>query len=186
MRRDYAKCVLIGFLVVTAASCAAQPSQRPLRTTPVAEGPNTIDGVRKALEGRWELVSLNMRAEDGRATSVDATGVLSCDAFGNMNLEYKISDNGLKQLAGIGIKMPTTVISTSGNVVIDPKAQRITYASDDYLKQAFDADLAARRANPFTLERVRYYEMGADGTLTLSTRYQSGANAARSQWKKSS
>jgi hypothetical protein len=180
------KFFLIGCLAVTGASCAAQPRQTPLKTTPIAEGPNTIEAVRKALQGRWVLVSLNIGTEDGRAAAVDATGVLSCDAFGNMNLEYRISESGLGQLASIGIKMPTTVVSTAGNVAIDPQQQRITYVSDDYMKNLFDADLAKSRANPFALERIRYYELGSDGTLTLSTRYDSGANAAKSQWKKSS
>jgi hypothetical protein len=180
------KFMVIGCLVVTGAWCAARPRQTPLKTTPVEQGPNTIDAVRQALQGRWVLVSLNIRAEDGRAASVDATGLLSCDAFGNMSLEYRISENGLKQLEGIGINMPTTVVSTSGNVAIDPQQQRISYVSDDFMKNLFDADLAARKANPFTLERTRYYEMGADGTLTLSTRYDGGTNAAKSLWKKSS
>ena len=39
---------------------------------------------------------------------------------------------------------------------------------------AFDPDACAQRANPFALERVRYYTFGADGTLTLATRYDNG------------
>jgi len=49
----------------------------------------------------------------------------------------------------------------------------------------FDPTLAAQRANPFALERVRYYTLGTDGTLTLNTRYEDGREAAVSHWKRS-
>jgi hypothetical protein len=187
MTPQWIKLMFIGGLVVAGVSCAtAQPRQRPLKTNPIAEGPNTMEAVRQALQGRWVLESLNINTEDGRAAAVDATGVLTCDNFGNMSLEYRISDGGMKQLADIGITMPTPVVSTSGNVAIDPQQHRITYVGDDFMKKLLDADLAARRANPFALERTRYYDLGADGTLTLSTRYDSGADAAKSRWKKSS
>jgi hypothetical protein len=181
------KFILFGGLVIASASCATgQPRQRPLNTTPIAEGPNTMEAVRKTLQGRWVLLSLNIGTEDGRAAAVDATGVLTWDGFGNLDVEYRISDDGLKQLAGIGVTMPASVITTSGNVAIDPQQHRITYVGDDFLKKLLDPDLAARRANPFALERTRYYDLAADGTLTLSTRYDSGADAAKSRWKKSS
>ena len=40
------------------------------------------------------------------------------------------------------------------------------------------------RQNPFALERTRYYEFAADGTLTLRTRHDDGKDAAVSKWKK--
>ena len=83
--------------------------------------------------------------------------------------------------------MDTPRISTSGRVVIDTQQNRITYLGDDFEERAlgFDPKLAAQRANPFALERVRYYMFGGDGTLTLSTRYDDGKDAAVSQWKRS-
>ena len=45
---------------------------------------------------------------------------------------------------------------------------------------------SARRANPFALERVRYYVIGDDGTLLLSTRYDNGKDAVVSRWKRGS
>ena len=47
----------------------------------------------------------------------------------------------------------------------------------------FDPKLAAQRANPFALERIRYYEFRADGTLMLSTKYETGKEAAVSLWE---
>ncbi len=48
----------------------------------------------------------------------------------------------------------------------------------------FDPDLAARRANPFALERARYYTFEEDGTLTLATRHDNGNDASVSRWKR--
>ena len=92
----------------------------------------------------------------------------------------------LANLGALGIKTPNPVISTSGRVVIDPQKKLITYVGEDVKTQGFDPDLAARRANPFALERARFYEFGADGMLTLTSRYDNGKEAAVGRWKKSS
>jgi hypothetical protein len=174
--------------VVALAGCKSAPRKNPLPTTPVEAGPGTTAGARKALEGRWEMVSLRVNAADGRSAAIEATGTLTADAYSNMDVEVRMSDAGQKALQGLGIKTPNPVISTKGRVVIDAQQRRITYVGDDFEKRAlgFDPDLAARRANPFALERVRHYELGADGLLRLSTRYDDGKDAFVSQWKKAS
>jgi hypothetical protein len=173
-------------LLMTA--CAARPRQTPLPTTPVEAGSDTLSGVRKQLEGRWVLLSLKVIAEDGREGAVPATGTLTSDASGVVSIEYRMEPQGQKSLAAPGIKTLRPVISTSGRVVIDPQSRQITYVSDDFETRAlgFDPDLAAQRANPFALERARYYVFGPDGTLTLTTRHDSGKDASVSHWKKSS
>jgi hypothetical protein len=173
-----------GVAVGLLAGCAASPRQRPVETEPIASGPQTVEAARKALEGRWTLVSLDVTADDGRKASVDATGVLTSDAFGNLNIEYRLSEAGQKALEGVGIRPPNPVISTTGQAVIDTQQRRITYVPPDAAARAFDADLAAARANPFALERPRYYSLGDDGILTLATRHDSGKDAAVSRWKK--
>ena len=171
---------------VAGAACASRPRQRPLATSPINEGPETMSAVRKQLEGRWELQSLNVTTEDGRQQTIDATGVLTSDAFGTMHVEYRFSETGQKALTTLGISTPTPVISETGQVAIDPQQQRITYVGKDFNTKPFDPKLAAARANPFALERARHYAFGADGTLTLSTRYDNGKEAAVGRWKKSS
>ena len=180
-------CVTICFVLALAA-CASRPRTRPLSTTPIAEGAGTMEAARKVLEGRWALVSLNVTAEDGRSSPVEATGTLTSDAFGNMNIEFRMSEAGQKTLEGLGIKTPNPVISTTGQVVIDTQQRRITYVGEGFDKRGtgFDPDLAARRANPFALERPRYYALGGDAILTLSTRHDNGKDAAVSRWKKGS
>jgi hypothetical protein len=173
-------------LTIITAACAGAPRTRPLPTKPVEEGAGTIEGVRKQLEGRWTLLSLTMHDAGGRSAPIDADGQLVSDAFGNMDVEYRLSETGLKALGGLGIKSPNPVITTSGKVVIDTTSHRITYVGEDFNQRAFDPDLAAKRANPFALERVRYYTLAPDGTLTLATRYDNGKDASVSRWKKGS
>jgi hypothetical protein len=172
--------------IVTAAACAAAPRARPLPTERVDEGPNSTTAVRKQFEGHWSLVSFKVSGPDGRQTNVDATGDLNFDGFGVLQIQYKMSDAGLKSLASVGVKSPNPVISTTGRVVIDTQQRRITYLADDFEEKAlgFDPKLAAARANPFALERIRYYTFESDGTLTLSTRYDDGKDANVSQWKR--
>jgi hypothetical protein len=173
-------------LALAVAACAPAPRARPLPTKSIDEGAGTTAAVRKQLEGSWTLLSMNVTAADGRQTDVDATGSLHFDGFGVLEIVYRVSDTGTKALAGIGVKSPNPVISAKGNVVIDPTAHRITYTADDFEKKLFAADpeLAARRANPFALERQRQYSFDADGTLTLWTSHDNGRNASVTKWKR--
>ena len=178
--------VAVAVVAVALSACAAKPRERPLPIGDIASGPNTLEAARKALQGSWVLNSLNVTGPDGRTGAIDAAGSMNFDGFGNMNIEYRMSETGLKTLEGFGIKSPNPVISTTGSVAINPTAREITYTGPDFEKRAlgFDPDLAAQRANPFALERKRYYEIGPDGTLTLMTRYDDGSTASIGRWKK--
>ena len=186
MHRHRLGSVVITLAAFTWAACAPAPRQRPLPTQAINEGPNSTYAVRKQFEGNWTLVSYAVSTEDGRQVTVDAGGDLTFDAYGVLKVQYQLSDEGQKQLASLGVKSPNPYIATSGNVVIDTQRQQITYLGDDFNAKAlgFDPTLAAERANPFALERVRYYAFGADGTLTLSTKYSDGKEAAVSHWRR--
>ena len=158
----------------------------PVRGTPVSTGPDSVTAARKSLQGTWQLLSLDVAADDGRRTPVEAKGELKLDDFGNLGIEYRMSEAGIRALAAIGITPPTPVITTTGQVVIDANQRRITYVNAEQRADPLDAGLAARRANPFALERVRYYSIGADGILTLTTRHESGRDAATSRWQHTS
>jgi hypothetical protein len=172
--------------LVLVSGCAPSARQRPIQTSPVATSGDTLEGARRALDGKWTLVSLNVTAPDGRKAAIEAAGTLVSDAFGNLSVEYRMSPAGQKTLEGVGINTPNPVVTTSGRVVIDVDKKQITYVSEKADAKPFDAELAARRNNPFALERPRYYAVDADGLLTLTTRYDDGTAAAVSRWKKSS
>ena len=176
--------IVLGALAMSA--CAAAPRQRPLPTEKIETGPNSTSAVRKQFEGQWSLVSFKVNGQDGRQTNVDAKGDLTFDPFGVLKIQYQMSDQGLKELTSVGVTSPNPVVSTTGRVVFDTQAHKITYLADDFEERAlgFDPKLAAARANPFALERVRYYAIGNDGLLTLSTKYENGKDAAVSQWKR--
>jgi len=182
--------VRIGTLTLCAAvlgsGCAPSARQRPIATSRVATSGDTLEAARKALQGTWALASLDVTAPDGRKASVEAAGTLVSDAFGNLSIEYRVSPAGQKTLEGVGVTTPNPVIATSGRVVIDVDQKRITYVAEKAEAKPFDAELAARRKNPFALEHPRYYAVGADGLLSLTTRYDDGTDAAVSRWKKSS
>jgi hypothetical protein len=176
-------------LPIALAACATgSPRQRPLDTSPIETGAGTIDAERKRLQGRWTLESLSVTSEDGRVTPIEATGALNFDGFGNLQIEYRMSESGRNALEGLGIKTPNLVLSTSGNVAIDPRQRQITYLAEGAQQRAlgFDPDLAARRANPFTLERARFYTFVDDDTLTLATHHPNGSDAAMARWKRAS
>jgi hypothetical protein len=172
--------LLFGALAL--AGCAGSPRARPIPTTPAE---TTVADARKVLEGQWTLQSLQITGPDGRKADVDATGVLKSDQFGTLQIEYRMSDAGQDVLKGIGVTSPNPVVSTEGRVVIDVQHQQITYIGEDFERRAqqFDRELAAKRANPFAIERVRYYAF-EDGLLRLSTRYDNGTEAVVSRWKR--
>ena len=68
--------------------------------------------------------------------------------------------------------------------ILEAIGPKVTYVGGNHSEKAFDPELAARRANPFALERVRYYTIGPDGTLTLKTRHDNGKDAATSRWQR--
>ena len=166
------------------AACKAVPLERTMNTSPVATGPETVESVRRQLEGAWTLVSLTVTNQGGQLAKVPADGELTSDAFGNLTIRYQLSEAGVKALGGIGVTSPNPVISTTGRAVIDPVQRTISYQSEKAEVDPLDPKLAALRANPFALERLRYYTLGADGTLRLATRHDSGRDAAVSTWRK--
>lgn len=169
-------------VATTFGACAPSPRQRPLQTSPIASSGATLQSVRQQLQGRWTLVSLTATSVEGKSTTAEAAGSLVSDAFGNLEIEYRLTEAGRQTLAGVGIAVANSVISTRGRVVINVDQQSIAYV--DEASKPFDAMAAAGRANPFALERTRYYVFGADGTLTLSTRHDDGKDAVVSRWKK--
>lgn len=169
--------------VALLAGCAASERQRPIPTSRVATSGDTLEAARKSLEGTWTLVSLEYNAETGQKAVVSGTtGRLVSDGFGNLEIEYRLSDEGRKMLSDMGLQSANPVISTTGRSVIDVDKRSVTYVDDK--AQPFDPKAAAGRNNPFALERIRYYDIGPDGILTLSTRYDDGKDAAVSRWKK--
>ena len=176
----------LAVVTLLAGACAASPRQRPVSAGPVATGPDTLEGIRARLQGTWMLQSLTVATFEGNPLSVAASGMLTFDNFGGLHLEYKIGDEGLVELARAGIALPTPVISTDGQAMIDPGAAQIVYVDPKFAGKPYDAGLADLRRNPFAIQHRRHYQFNDDGTLTLSARYDTGKDAAVGRWKRSS
>jgi hypothetical protein len=182
--RILALIVCAGLASGAGIGCQGGATQKPVRTNPIETGADTIQGTRLKLQGQWTLLSLAVTSPEGKRVNVEANGVLEADQYGNLKIEFDLTDAGLKALSSVGVESPNPVISTTGHVEIDTGQKAIRYVSPDAASRAFDPKLAALRANPFALERTRYYEFAADGTLRLSTRYDDGKEAFASRWKK--
>jgi hypothetical protein len=177
--------VLAG-LSLSIAHAAGQATPPPA-VKPAAKQPENLQAARKALAGKWSLVSLTVHAADGRSAAVEATGFLTAD-FSDMTVQFNITPKGLQALSGIGVTSPNPVISTTGRVLIDTTSRQISYVGSDFQKKLmdFDKELAAKRANPFAQERSRTYVFLEDGTLRLATHHDNGKDASVSVWKKAS
>lgn len=179
--QDRRPLIWIGRLALAAAICCGAAS---CAKPPIDTGKNSVVDARKSLEGTWNMLSLEVSALDGRQRTVEANGTLVLDAFGNLDIKYKVADSGLQALDSIGLRSPNPLIATTGQVVIDPTAHKVTYLGNDDTGRAFDPDLAAKRSNPFALERTRFYSLDTNGVMTLTTRYDNGKDAATSRWKR--
>lgn len=177
-------CAVCGAMIVAGVGCKASARQRPLSTSPIDTGANTTNDIRKQLEGVWTMTGLEMHTSDGRKASIDASGALTYDEYGNLDVQYRLNDPGRKAIEGLGIDLNVPKFSTQGRVAINTQQNIITYITEESANAApFDRELAARRADPFSLDRPRYYTLDG-GVLTLQTRYDNGQPAAISVWKK--
>jgi len=159
-------CLLAAQLI---AGCAATPSRRPLKTTAINTGQGTPEGVRKQLEGSWALTSFSVFDTSGKPTVVAASGHLSYDAYGNLDLSGKITDPAAAGGSASGLNF-------KGRAVVDAGAQRIVLADVEG-----NVDPSALPKN-MGIDKVRYYSFEGD-TLSLETR--DGTRVlARTVWKK--
>jgi hypothetical protein len=169
-------------MTAAVAACKGGELQRPLPTSKIASGPNSLESTRRALQGTWTLASLAIVDADGRGTSVDAAGTLTFgDAYGNLDIAYQFSTAGLQTLAAHRIVPAASAISTSGRVVIDVDARQITYVADR-TGRTLTHSATTGTTNPFAIDKPRYYAIGDDGALTLTTRDEGGRDTTTSRW----
>jgi hypothetical protein len=151
------------------AGCAAQESRQPLRTTAVDTGAGTTESVRRQLEGTWILSGFTVFDGSGTPRTVEATGSLTYDAFGNLVLIGKIADP-----AAAGAHADS--LAFKGRAVVDAAGRRIVLAD---LQGNVDASALPANMSP---DKVRFYSFEGD-TLSLETR--DGTRVlARTVWKK--
>jgi hypothetical protein len=170
----------IAVLIASTMACAtASPRQRPISKGPVETGPGTLTAARKFLEGRWVLESFVVNAPGRAPIAMTGSGVLSYDAFGNLEMEIKADEASSDLLRAAGITIPDGVISTAGRTVIDMQNHTLTYVLEG------QPSSMRTGGGPLATNRPRHWVVDAD-VLTLTTRDDSGAPLSVSRWKKSS
>jgi hypothetical protein len=151
------------------AGCAAETSRRPLRTTAIESGAGTTESVRKQLEGTWILSSLTVFDAAGTPRTVEASGSLTYDAFGNLVLIGKIADPS-------AAAAQADSLAFKGRAVVDTAGQRLVLAD---VRGNVEATALPENLTP---DKVRFYAFQGD-TLSLETR--DGTRVlARTVWRK--
>lgn len=155
-------------IVPCLAGCQAAPRARPVEMGPVDTGLNSVESVRRQLEGTWALVSLVVYSS-GQPQPAQASGRLTYDKYGNMAIEATITG---------GAQLEPSALNASGRVTIDPGKKTLVIGGIT----AESAD--QRRIDPkLDASHVRYYDLQGD-QLTTTTKDANGAPTATVTWKR--
>ena len=166
---------LVGLAAVTVAvSCAAAPRQRPVKMGPVDTGAGSLTEARQYLEGRWSLVSFEVYPPGEAPVRLNGHGTLAYDAYGNLQMELRPDKQAITRLEHAGVVVHQGVISTSGRVVVDVAARKLTYVLEGQ---------PAGNGGPLSMERPRYWQVEGD-LLTLTTRDTAGQPLSVGRWRK--
>jgi hypothetical protein len=167
-------------LVFLAALFCALSITSPVITAtqrgPVDTGPGTLTAARKYLEGRWRLLSYEVRLPGREPITLTGDGTLTYDAFGNLSIEVHVDPKTAKSLEAGGIRTKNGVLVTSGRTAINLQARSLTFLLDGQ-------PALGTQAGPFALNRPRYWEI--DGNkLTLTTKGDDGEPTSIGRWEK--
>lgn len=156
-------------LALSAAACASAPRVRPVKGADVDTGANSVESVRRQLKGTWELTALDVFSPTGEKTSVQASGRLQYDEFGNLSMQGTVSGTP---------NIDSSVLNITGRVTIDPVTR--TFRFQDVAARTPDD----KRVDPqLDARHVRYYELTPD-QLTTTVKSTSGVTTATATWKR--
>jgi len=151
-------------MALLAAGCAAGPLNKPIKQGPVATGAGSLAEARKYLEGRWKLVSYQIRPAGRPPIELitGGSGTLSYDGFGNLDMQIRVTDAKIADdLRLAGIPLTGGVLSTTGRTAIDMQAKTLTYVFEGQTNWVTDT-------SPLSPHRPRHWEVEGN-TLTLTT-----------------
>ena len=163
-------------LSATMWSCApshtplqVKPRQRPLETSPVDTGPGSLEATRRALEGTWTLISLEVIDGQGARRLVKASGQLIYDAFGSMTVRGLIEEAGSQN---------SLMLDYEGRIVIDPV--RLEFYAADLVS---DRPVNPSQIAPVSPDKVRRYELSGN-SLVVTYLDASNTPTAVSRWQR--
>ena len=170
--------VAIAAVLAGTLACASSDRQRPMSMGPVPSGAGTTTAARKFLEGRWILESAVITPPGAAPITLNGTGVLTYDDFGNMEMNIKADEASSDLLRAGGMVIPDGVISTTGRTAIDLQNKTLTYIVEG------QPSSMRTGGGPLATNRPRHWEVTGD-VLTLTTKDDGGAPVWVSRWKKS-
>ena len=142
----------------------------------VDTGPGTLTAARKYLEGRWGLMSFEVFPPGKAPIQVKGDGMLTYDAFGNLEARIKVPKDSALILEAAGIPTENGAFSTSGRTALDLQARTLTYIF------AGQPPLGAP-SGPLALNRPRHWQV-EEGVLTLTTKDRDGTVLSVTRWQK--
>jgi hypothetical protein len=77
------------FAALVAASAACSSARAPVLVGTVPTGPETLAAARKYLEGRWALEFFEVRPPGRPPFTLNGSGTLTYDDFGNLRMEVR-------------------------------------------------------------------------------------------------
>lgn len=150
-------------------ACSSAPRQKPIGLGEVDTGPGSLEATRRALQGTWSLVSLELVDPAGARKPVKATGQLTYDAYGSMKISGRIDD---------APDRTPVLLDFSGRIVIDTQRKQF-YPADLVAGQPVDQS----RLVPVSPDKARRYEITAD-TLTVTYMDAGGKPTAVANWRR--
>jgi hypothetical protein len=172
-QRHLACAVILAIALTCLAGCAARARQRPLPTSDIETGPQTVEHVRRQLEGTWTLQRFQV-FDAGVARDLRAQGRLTYDAYGNLRVEGVL----LEPSPTASAPDRAELLNYSGRVVIDPARHELRLV--DPHTNAPVSDTVRETLDP---ARVRQYSF-ENGQLVLQLVPPGGTPAARATFKK--
>jgi len=160
-------------LLALCYGCAPAPIYKPIKVGDVDTGANSVEAVRRQLQGTWTLDNYYVY-EGTRRRRLDATAELTYDEFGNLKMQGQLKNPGAATAQPV-------LLNFSGRAVIDVATQQLRMLNVNSTGDEIPASIATQ-VDPAS---VRKYEFqGSELWLTISG--ADGKPTAASSWKKKS
>jgi hypothetical protein len=176
IRRSVILRAFLLMLLAAAFACKAAPRTRPVEGADVDEGPGSLVAARKYLEGRWNLESLEVFPPGRPPVTLNVSGTLSYDEFGNLRMEIRPDEKAADVLRAAGVELQDGGISSSGRTVVDMQHRTLTYVLEGQPP-------GRPPTGPLSPSRPRHWEVTGD-TLTLTTKDDAGKPLTVGRWKR--
>jgi hypothetical protein len=172
MRRRLIVAALAALALPVLAACPAGPRAHPVKGGPTDTGHGSVENERRRLKGTWQLEKLEMLSQAGQMFTVQASGTLTYDDFGNLAIKGTITGS---------TDIDPAALNLTGRAVIDPDAHTLRILDVD----APTPD--ARRVDPsIDPKHVRHYEFVGLDELKTTVVNAEGKTTATATWKRQS